>query len=115
MTPEQEQIAKLTQKVEEQAEIIDYLTKKLYGKKSEQVDANQLSLLEEDDGVFTEPEQTGQENQANQVQSAKKRKKTRQEVLSPNLPVKKTIIDVEDKQCPHGHRLIFVGEKFIRE
>ena len=78
MTPEQEQIAKLTQKVEEQAEIIDYLTKKLYGKKSEQVDANQLSLLEEDDGVFTEPEQTGPKNQTNQVQSTKKRKKTQQ-------------------------------------
>ena len=115
MTPEQEQIAKLTQKVEEQAEIIDYLTKKLYGKKSEQVDANQLSLLEEDDGVFTEPEQTGQENQTNQVQSAKKRKKTRQEVLSPGLPVKKTIVDVESKQCPHGHCLTFVGTKFVRE
>ncbi|WP_191988129.1 transposase, partial [Levilactobacillus enshiensis] len=63
MTSEQEQIAMLTQKVKEQAEIIDYLTRKLFGKKAEQVDPDQLSLLDEDDGVFTEPEQTGEENQ----------------------------------------------------
>ncbi|MCT4488964.1 transposase, partial [Levilactobacillus parabrevis] len=68
MTAEQEQIAMLTAKVKEQAEIIDYLTRKMFGQKSEQVDPNQLSLLEEDDRVFTEPEQTGQENQTDQVQ-----------------------------------------------
>jgi len=115
MTSEQEQIAMLTQKVKEQAEIIDYLTRKLFGKKAEQIDPNQLSLLDEDDGVFTEPEQTGKENQTDQVQSTKKRQKTRKEVLSPDLPVHKTIVDVETKQCPHGHCLVSVGTKFVRQ
>ncbi|MCT4491409.1 hypothetical protein EFS30_12535, partial [Levilactobacillus parabrevis] len=41
----------------------------MFGQKSEQIDPKQLSLLEEDDRVFTEPEQTGQENQTDQVQS----------------------------------------------
>lgn len=115
MTPEQEQIAMLTQKVKEQAEIIDYLTRKLFGKKAEQIDPDQLSLLDEDDGVFTEPEQTGEENQTDQVQSTKKRKKTRKEVLSADLPVRKTIVDIETKQCPHGHCLVSVGTKFVRQ
>jgi len=116
MTSEQEQIAMLTKKVQEQAEIIDYLTQKLFGKKSEQVDPNQLSLLDEDDSVFTKPEQTGQENQiSNQVQPTKKSRKTRQASLSSDLPVKKTVVDVEHKQCPHGHRLVSVGSKFVRQ
>ncbi|MCQ3820798.1 IS66 family transposase, partial [Staphylococcus xylosus] len=48
----EEQVEALTKKVQEQAEIIDYLTKKLYGQKSEKVDPNQLSLLDKDEGVF---------------------------------------------------------------
>lgn len=58
----EEQVEALTKKVQEQAEIIDYLTKKLYGQKSEKVDPNQLSLLDKDEGVFIEPEQTGEDN-----------------------------------------------------
>ncbi|MCF6161085.1 MAG: hypothetical protein LKG79_03740 [Furfurilactobacillus sp.] len=41
MTTEQEQIAELTAKVQQQAETINYLTKKLFGTKSEPVDPNQ--------------------------------------------------------------------------
>ncbi|MDA5386802.1 transposase, partial [Loigolactobacillus backii] len=32
--------------------MVAYLTKKIYGQKSEQIDPNQLSLLEGNDGVF---------------------------------------------------------------
>lgn len=114
MTSEEE-IASLKQKIQEQAEIIDYLTKKLFGQKTEKIDGNQTSLFDEDDGVFTQPEQTGQENQSNQVQSTKKTKRTRQAVIGSNVPVQETVIDLPDKQCPNGHGLVSVGKKFVRE
>ena len=108
-------IARQAKTIEEQAQSIEYLRRKLFGKQSEQIDSNQLSLLDEDDGVFTEPEQTGEENQTDQVHPTKKRKRTRKEVLNRNLPVKITFVDVENKQCPHGHRLISVGKRLVRE
>lgn len=63
MTPEEE-IAALRKQVAELTEMVAYLTKKLYGQKSEQTDPNQLSLLEDNDGVFSAPEQTGQQSSA---------------------------------------------------
>lgn len=108
-------IAQQAKIIEEQAQTIEYLKRKLFGSQSEKIDSNQLSLLDEDDGVFTEPEQTGEENQTDQVQPTKKRKRTRQEILNRDLPVKITFVDVENKQCPHGHRLVSVGERFVRE
>ena len=114
MTPE-EQISVLTKKVQEQAEIIDYLTKKLFGQKSEKVDPNQISLLDNDDGVFTEPEQTGQENKPAKIQTAKNTKKTRTAIIASCVPVKETVIDLTDKLCPNGHSLVSVGKKFLRE
>lgn len=69
MTPEQKQIAKLNQQVKELTEALDYLTRKLYEKKTEQMDPSQLSLLEDEgESAFIEPEQTGQGNQVDQVQ-----------------------------------------------
>ena len=108
-------IAQQTKMIEEQTQTIEYLKRKLFGSQSEKIDSNQLSLLDEDDGVFTEPEQTGEENQTDQVQSTKKSKRTRQEVLNRDLPVKITFVDVENKLCPYGHSLVLVGEKFVRE
>ncbi|BDZ31324.1 hypothetical protein MH1LPH_17900 [Lactiplantibacillus brownii] len=114
MTSEEE-ITSLKAQIKEQAEIIDYLTKKLFGQKTEKIDGNQISLFEEENRVFTEPEQTGQENQSDQVQPAKKVKRTRQAVVSPNVPIKETVIDLPDKLCPNGHGLVTVGKKFVRE
>ena len=111
----EEQVEALTKKVQEQAEIIDYLTKKLYGQKSEKVDPNQLSLLDKDEGVFIEPEQTGEENKPTQVQQKKKAKKTRKSIIGSNVPVKETVIGLTDKLCPNGHGLVSVGKKFQRE
>lgn len=66
----------LRKQVAELTEMVAYLTKKLYGQKSEQTDPNQLSLLEGNDGVFSAPEQTGQQSSAtDQVPAKKKRKK----------------------------------------
>lgn len=57
MTSEQEQIAMLNRKVQKQSKIIDNLTQKLFGKKSERVGPNQLSMLDENDSVFTQAEE----------------------------------------------------------
>ncbi|WP_461219260.1 IS66 family transposase [Lapidilactobacillus salsurivasis] len=115
MTPEEE-IAALRKQVAELTEMVAYLTKKLYGQKSEQTDPNQLSLLEGNDGVFSAPEQTGQQSSVtDQVPAKKKRKKTRQESLSRHLAVKETIIDLTGQQCDQGHKLTSVGKKFVRE
>ncbi|WP_257883040.1 transposase [Loigolactobacillus coryniformis] len=115
MTPEEE-IATLRKQVAELTEMVAYLTKKLYGQKSEQTDPNQLSLLESNDGVFSTPEQTGQQSSAtDQVPAKKKCKKARQESLSRHLAVKETIIDLADQQCDQGHKLTNVGKKFVRD
>ena len=59
MMTSEEEITSLKAQIKEQAEIIDYLTKKLFGQKTEKIDGNQISLFEEENRVFTEPEQTG--------------------------------------------------------
>ncbi|ANK60936.1 transposase [Loigolactobacillus backii] len=114
VTPEEEIIA-LRKQVAELTEMVAYLTKKIYGQKSEQIDPNQLSLLEGNDGVFITPEQPGQQSDADQVPAKKKRKKTRQETLSRDLPVRETVIDLPTQQCAYGHELTPVGKKFVRE
>ncbi|MFC6169699.1 transposase [Lapidilactobacillus mulanensis] len=63
MTPEEEIMA-LRKQVAELTEMVVYLTKKIYGQKSEQIDPNQLALLEGNDGVFITPEQPGQQSDA---------------------------------------------------
>uniref|UniRef100_UPI001CDBF755 transposase n=1 Tax=Lapidilactobacillus bayanensis TaxID=2485998 RepID=UPI001CDBF755 len=53
----------LIKQVQILSEQVAYLTRKLYGSHSEKmVDPNQLSLLE-DNSVFTEPEQTGEQSE----------------------------------------------------
>jgi hypothetical protein len=69
MTPEEEIIA-LRKQVAELTEMVAYLTKKIYGQKSEQIDPNQLSLLEGNDGVFITPEQPGQKSDADLLNGA---------------------------------------------
>ncbi|MCV3326863.1 IS66 family transposase [Pediococcus ethanolidurans] len=117
MTPEEE-IVELRKQVKELTEMVAYLTKKLYGQKSEQTDPNQLSLLEDNDSIFSSPEQTDQQSEVtntNQVPAKKKCKKTRRETVSRHLAVKETIISLPKQQCPQGHQLKVVGKKFVRE
>ena len=114
MTSEEE-IADLKKKIQEQAEIIDYLTKRLFGQKSEKINTDQTSLFDEDNSVFSQPEQTGQENQSNQVQPTKKTKRTRQAVVNSSVSVQETVVELPDKLCPNGHGLVAVGKKLARE
>lgn len=108
---------------QQQAEIADlkeqnaYLKRMIFASRSEKVDPNQTSLFEEDNGVFTEPERTGEKSKASttQVQS-KKAKKTRKEQVDSNVPVRTTVIEPTDNKCPEGHDgIVSVGKKFLRE
>lgn len=97
-------------------EQLAYFTRKTYASKSEEVVPNQTSLFGQDDGVFTEPEQTGdQSSTAAQVQPTKKAKKARKEKLNSNLPVRTTILE-PNHACPKGHTDIkLIGKKYVRE
>jgi transposase len=57
-----EQNAKLLEQVQLLTEQVAYLTHHRFGRSSEQINPNQTSLLD-DDGVFTDPEQTGQQSE----------------------------------------------------
>ncbi|WP_268872169.1 IS66 family transposase [Lacticaseibacillus manihotivorans] len=97
---------------------IKLLTARIYGRRSEQmVDPNQTSLQLDEGSVFSTPEQTGQQSEETEVvkHPAKKRKRTRNETISKDLPVEEVVIDHKDKQCEHGHELTAVGTHFVRE
>lgn len=97
-------------------EQVAYLTRKLFGAHSEKLtDPNQLSLLE-DEGVFTDPEQTGNQSEETVVTLAKRKpKKKREETIDPALPVRETIIEPDRDHCEHGHALTKVGKHFVRD
>lgn len=105
----------LTKQVQTLTEQVAYLTRKLFGAHSEKLtDPNQLSLLE-DEGVFTDPEQTGNQSEETVVTLAKRKpKKKREETIDPNLPVRETLVEPECDHCEHGHILTKVGKHFIR-
>lgn len=92
-----EQIKTLTQEVQDLKEQVTYLTAKMFGRKSERVDPNQLSLLEDSQRVFTSPEQTGHqsENPIDQVRRPRQSKTPRQATISQTLPVfaKKKVLE----------------------
>lgn len=108
---------KLSAEIADLKEQLAYLTRKLYGHKHEQVNSDQISLFKQSTGVFTEPEQTGDQSStaANQVQS-KKAKKTRQEKVDQNLPARFTILEPTNHKCSKGHAEITpVGKNmFVR-
>ena len=73
---------------------VAYLTNKLYGRHSEKmVDSNQLSLL---DDAFLNPEQTGEQSEEtikeNKVQSVKRHRRTRNEIIREDLPIEETTV-----------------------
>ena len=74
---DKEEIRELKAEIDDLKEQIAYLTRKIFASRSEQVDPNQTSLFEEETGVFTEPEQTGEKSDTltYQVQPKKKAKK----------------------------------------
>ncbi|WP_436629741.1 transposase domain-containing protein [Latilactobacillus sakei] len=55
----------MTATVQTLTEGVAFFQRQLFGKHSEKItDPNQLSLLADDNGVFTDPEQTGNHNDA---------------------------------------------------
>ena len=106
----------LTKQVQALTEQVAYLTRKLFGTHSEKLtDPNQLSLLE-DEGVFTDPEQTGNQSEETVVTLAKRKpRKKREETIDPKLPVRETLIEPDRNHCEHGHALTKVGKHFVRD
>ena len=114
------QVGSLTDQIQALTEQVAYLTRKLYGSHSEKlVDPNQLSLLE-DSSVFTDPEQTGEQSEsaapaAKMEPKKKKKKATRKETLSPDMPTVEETIPCEQPTCPEGHELTNAGKLLVRE
>ena len=114
------QQAEFLKEIKQLNENIAYLTNKLYGHHSEKMDdPNQQSLFEED-GSFTDPEQTGEQSEESEVISgenskARKPKKKRSEIISTNLPTEDEIYDSPVKCCKSGHDLEKIGKHFVRE
>ncbi|WP_390406138.1 IS66 family transposase [Lacticaseibacillus jixiensis] len=111
-----EQNAKLLEQVQLLTEQVAYLTQHRFGRSSEQINPNQTSLLE-DDSVFTDPEQTGQQSEeaAKRVNQTRKPKAKRSEILAKDLPVETTVITKNDEHCEHGHDLKPFGKHLLRE
>ncbi|MFR0555515.1 IS66 family transposase, partial [Loigolactobacillus coryniformis subsp. coryniformis] len=69
----------------------------------------------DDNGVFTDPEQTGNQSETTVTTVVHKPKRKRCESVDPNLPIETTVIRRENLSCDHGHQLIPVGKHFVRE
>jgi transposase len=110
-----EQNAKLLEQVQLLTEQVAYLTQHRFGRSSEQINPNQTSLLE-DDGVFIDPEQTGEQSEevTKQTKQQRKPKAKRSETLAKDLPVETTIVTKDDEHCEHGHELKPFGLHLVR-
>lgn len=114
------QQAEFLKQIQQLNENIAYLTNKLYGRHSEKLgDPNQQSLFE-DDGVFTEPEQTGEQSEEPEVipgenGKTRKPKRRRADMISANLPTEDEVHELVDRQCPNGHELKKIGKHFVRQ
>lgn len=111
------QQAEFIEEIKQLNEQVAYLTNKLYGRHSEKmVDSNQLSLL---DDAFLNPEQTGEQSEQkieeNKVQSVKRHRRTRNEIISKDLPIEETIVTCKEEQCDEGHQLTPIGKHFVRQ
>lgn len=114
-----EQNQELMKQIKLLTEQVAYLTDKLYGHRSEKmVDPNQQSLFQ-NDGVFTEPEQTGEKSEepevGNGTPNKRKHRRSRDEAIADNLPTEDELTDVADHTCEHGHMLTHVGKHFVRK
>ena len=110
------EIKALTATVQTLTEEVAFFQRQLFGKHSEKItDPNQLSLLADDNGVFTDPEQTGNQSETTVTTVVHKPKRKRCESVDPNLPIETTVIRRENLSCDHGHQLIPVGKHFVRE
>ena len=111
------QQTKFLKEIKQLNENIAYLTNKLYERHSEKLDdPNQQSLFE-DNGVFTEPEQTGQQSEEPEVTTGengktRKPKRKRSEIISTDLPTEDEVHEPMIKLCPHGHDLQRVGKHY---
>jgi hypothetical protein len=93
-----------------------YLTKKLYAPKSEKsvpVDANQMELWGENEGVFTQSEPTDEQSTQETQSTNQKRPQKRQprQAQVADLPVKEKIYELPNLVCPEGQPLKVVGKK----
>ena len=112
------QQAEFLKEIKQLNENIAYLTNKLYGHHSEKLsDPNQQSLFE-DNGVFTEPEQTGQQSEEPEVitgENSKARKRKRSEIISTDLPTEDEVHEPIVKLCQYRHDLQRVGKHYVRQ
>lgn len=95
-----------------------YLTKKLYAPKSEKsvpVDANQMELWGENEGVFTQSEPTDEQSTQETQSTNQKRPQKRQprQAQVADLPVKEKIYELPNLVCPEGQPLKVVGKKLV--
>lgn len=113
-----EQNAKLLEQVEQLTEQVAYLTHKMYGRHSEKMDdPNQQSLFG-DSGVFTEPEQTGEQSEnseESEINGKRRAKQKRSEIISANLPEEDKVYRRQSERCDQGHQLVKVGRHFVRQ
>lgn len=121
LTTENKALRKQIQANETQIIELENLVKtfqaKLFGTKSEKstpVAADQLTLWEDDDSVFSwsehTDEQSAEDPQAT-VQKSQKRRKKRQAQIA-GLDVVKKVKHLDKTTCPYGQELKVVGEKF---
>ena len=100
-----------------QQEQIEYLTKMIFGKKSEKRDSDiegQLNLFNEAEVENKEPDP---EEESTVVKEHTRKKKATAADKFANLPVEKVYLDVPEDQriCPNcGTKLVKIGEEFVR-
>ena len=113
-----EEYEKLLEENKQLKEQLNYLTRKLFGKSSEKADLpdqGQISLFDEDAGVFTEPETTGKQTET-VTYTRKKKRTTRQEKIAPEVPIKEIIYTDDEATCKNCQRdLQPIGKSFVRE
>lgn len=102
-------------------EQVDYLKKKLFGRKSEKDDniPGQLNLFNEAEATPEPPaEQQEEEQEASTEEKPKTRKpKTTSQEKFKDIPVRKVVLDVPEDQrkCPNcGSEMSRIGETFVR-
>jgi hypothetical protein len=113
-----EQNAKLLEQVEQLTEQVAYLTHKMYGRHSEKMDDHNQQSLFGDSGVFTEPEQTGEQSEnseGSEINGKRCAKQKRLEIISANLPEEDKVYRRQSERCDQGHQLVKVGRHFVRQ
>lgn len=117
---EHKELLELRSRVIEQDAKIQFLTRQLFGRKSEKmVDKNQLSIFQ--DQLDEASESTAEDDVTSPtpvtvVKEHKRKRKNTKEKISPDVLTVKDVLDLsdEEKQCPDGFKLKLMGEKYIR-